>query len=96
MKRPEDHQATLIGALTEVASGPDSPPYMSPDKEAIALLVQMRKVEGLLRDGYCPLASIMALAQQAIRVAAMGCVQSDQRESVVTRLMAKTVPSASN
>lgn len=86
MKTPEDYQATLLDALNEVSEGPDSPPFMRSDLEAMALLKQMRRVEELLREGSCPLPALMALAQQAIRAAAVGCVQCDAKEDSTTAL----------
>lgn len=71
----------MLDALNEVSEGPDSPPFMNADLEALALLKQMRRVEGLLREGYCPLPALMALAQQAIRAAAVGCAQRDAQET---------------
>lgn len=96
MMTPEAHQANLIAALIDVATGSEAQPFMTANKEAMALITQSRRVEGLLREGHCPLAALMALAQQAIRAAAMACVQSDQREHTVTDLIARTVPGATN
>jgi hypothetical protein len=94
MPRPEDHQSNLIAALIDATAAHDAPPFMTPDKEAIALLQLMRTVEELLRDGYCPLVKLMALGQQAIRCGAMGCVQGDQGEDVADSLIARTVSRA--
>lgn len=94
MPRPEDHQANLIAALIDATTALDAPPFMTADREAIALLQLMRTVEELLREGYCPLVKIMALSQQAIRCGAMGCVQGDMGAEAADALIARTVTRA--
>lgn len=94
MPRPEDHQANLVAALIDATTSDVAPPFMTPDKEAIALVQIMRTVEAALRSGYCPLIKLMALSQQAIRCGAMGLTQDDERDSLVNVLLSKTVPSA--
>lgn len=92
MSTPDRHQTALLAALGDATTSPESPPFMTAEKEAMALIAQMRKVEASLRSGFCSLVSMMALAQQALRCAACGYAQGEARDAVVDGLIAKTVP----
>jgi hypothetical protein len=89
----ETHQRTLILALTDATQAPEMPEFMTPEKEAAALLRQMAKVESALRDGFCPIVVLMALCQQALRCAAVGYAQGEDRDAVISDLIKRTMPS---
>lgn len=87
------HQRTLILALTDATQDTEAPAFMSPELEAAALIRQMAKVESALRDGSCPLATLMALSQQALRCAAVGYAQGEARDAAISDLIKRTMPS---
>lgn len=93
MSSPEHHQTILYAAIGDAIASDDAPQFMTPDKEAMALIAQMRLVDAALRDGFCPLVKLMALSQQALRCAACGYAQGEARDAVVDGLLAKTRPS---
>lgn len=71
------HQALLIEALIDATHDVDSPLFMSPEKEAAALILLMRQVEARVTEGECTVVKLMALCQQALRCAAVACAQFD-------------------
>jgi hypothetical protein len=91
MSNPKAHERTLILALTDATLSPEIPAHRSADLEAAALLRQMRKVEVALISGYCPIVTMMALCQQALRCAAVGYAQGEARDAVVDDLITRTV-----
>ncbi len=88
MSQTKTYERQLHAALGDAIAAPEAPEFMSPEKEALALMLQCQRVDNELRDGYCPVVRLMALAQQAIRCAAVAIEQSELRDATVSRLLA--------
>ncbi len=88
---PHHHQRNLILALTDATQAPDTPEFRSANFEAVALLRQMKRVEAALMGGFCPLVTMMALCQQALRCAAVGYAQGEERDATIDDLLSRTV-----
>ncbi len=88
MSQTKSHERKLHAALGDAIEAAGAPEFMTPEKEALALMLQCQRVDNELRDGYCPVVRLMALAQQAVRCAAVAIEQSELRDAAVSRLLA--------
>jgi len=87
MSQIKTYERQLHAALGDAIAAPETPEFMPPEKEALALMTQCQRVDGELRSGYCPVVRLMALAQQAMRCAAVAIEQSELRDAAVSRLL---------
>lgn len=89
MKTLTQIQNDLYAALGEAIEAHDAPPFMTAEKEALALVSLCAKAADDLKAGECRIVRLMALSQQAMRAAVMGMVQAQEREVLVDTLMAR-------
>jgi hypothetical protein len=87
------HQSKLYSELGEAIGAPDTPDFMTAEREALALISLCRQVSDMLQSGVCPLIKLMVLSQQALRCAAVACAQDDKRNAMVNDLIKRTMPS---
>ena len=87
------HQSKLYEALGDAIEDTETPGFMTPTKEAIALAMVARQVIELLLHGECPVVKLMALSQQALRCAAVACAQGDVGAQVASDIIARALPS---
>ncbi len=78
MSTTHRHQSKLYEALGDAIEDRETPAFMTPTKEALALAVMARQVIELLTTGACPLVKLMALSQQALRCAAIAAAQGGE------------------
>ena len=94
MNRNHSAQHKLTAALIDATTDPNAPEFMTPAREAMALQMLCREIDGLVGGGEVPVYKLMALCQQALRTAACGMTQSIDIEQTVSGLVAKAVPGA--
>ncbi len=80
-------QDGLYEALGEAIVAHDAPPFMTAEKEALALASLCSTVAAELKAGECRIVRLMALSQQAMRAATMGLAQAQERDVLVETLM---------
>ena len=92
MSNTHSAQTKLTAALIDATCAPDAPEFMAPASEAMALQSLCRTVDAMVASGRVPITKLMALCQQALRVAAVAVALEQERDELVQGLLSKTVP----